>query len=85
VLAAYHLAIGIRRTDGIEPADPQQNPGDNMNLALAVTASSPAAAVTSPAITPAKCGRRMPGPTKPGHDKYTPSRDNGTTDSWKQA
>jgi hypothetical protein len=25
VLAAYHLAIGIRRTDGIEPADPQQN------------------------------------------------------------
>jgi hypothetical protein len=33
VLAAYHLAIGIRRTDGIEPADPQQNPGDNMNLA----------------------------------------------------
>jgi hypothetical protein len=52
VLAAYHLAIGICRTDGIEPADPQQNPGDNMNLALAVTASSPAAAVTSPAITP---------------------------------
>jgi hypothetical protein len=85
VLAAYHLAIGIRRTDGIEPADPQQNPGDNMNLALAVTASSPAAAVTSPAITPAKCGRRMPGSTRPGHDKHTPSRDNGTTDSWKQA
>jgi hypothetical protein len=56
VLAAYHLAIGIRRTDGIEPADPQQNPGDSRNLALAVTASSPAAAVTSPAITPAKCG-----------------------------
>jgi hypothetical protein len=32
VLAGYHLAIGIRRTDAIEPADPQQNPGDNINL-----------------------------------------------------
>jgi hypothetical protein len=32
VLAAYHLAIGIRRTDGIEPADPQQNSGDNGNF-----------------------------------------------------
>jgi hypothetical protein len=29
VLAGFHLAIGMRRTDGIEPADPQQNPGDN--------------------------------------------------------
>jgi hypothetical protein len=31
VLAGYHLAIRIRRTDGIEPADPQRNPGDNIN------------------------------------------------------
>jgi hypothetical protein len=28
----FHLANGIRRADGIEPADPQQNPGDNENL-----------------------------------------------------
>jgi hypothetical protein len=28
----FHLAIGIRRTDGIEPADTQQNPGHNVNL-----------------------------------------------------
>jgi hypothetical protein len=32
VLAGCHLAIGIRRTDGIEPAEPQQRPGDNINL-----------------------------------------------------
>jgi hypothetical protein len=25
-------AAGISRTDGIGPADPQQNPDDNMNL-----------------------------------------------------
>jgi hypothetical protein len=32
VLAGCHLAIGIRRTDGIEAAEPQQNPGENINL-----------------------------------------------------
>jgi hypothetical protein len=35
------------------------------------------AAVTSSTITPAKCGRRMPSSTKPGHDKHTPSCGNG--------
>jgi hypothetical protein len=28
----FHLANGIRRADGIEPAVPQQNPDDNENL-----------------------------------------------------
>jgi hypothetical protein len=32
VLAGFHLAIGTRRADGIELADPRQNPGDNVNL-----------------------------------------------------
>jgi hypothetical protein len=32
VLAGFHLANGIRRADGIEPADPQQNSGDNGNF-----------------------------------------------------
>jgi len=27
-----HLAIGTRRADGIELDDPQQNPGENVNL-----------------------------------------------------
>jgi len=31
VLAGFHLAIGTRRADGIGPADPQQNPADNVN------------------------------------------------------
>jgi hypothetical protein len=32
VLAWFHLANGIRRADGIELADPQQNPRNNGNL-----------------------------------------------------
>jgi hypothetical protein len=28
----FHPAAGISRTDGIGPADPQQNPDDNVNL-----------------------------------------------------
>ncbi|MGH3843981.1 MAG: hypothetical protein ACRDS0_21425 [Pseudonocardiaceae bacterium] len=32
MLAGYHLAIGIRRTDGIEPADPQQNLDGNITF-----------------------------------------------------
>jgi len=31
-LAGFRLAIGTRRADGIELDDPQQNPGDNVNL-----------------------------------------------------
>jgi hypothetical protein len=32
VLAGFHLVIGMRRTDGTEPADPQQSPGDNITF-----------------------------------------------------
>jgi hypothetical protein len=32
VLAGFHLAIGMRRTDGIEPANPQQSPGNNITF-----------------------------------------------------
>ena len=53
--------------------------------ALASTHSSPAMTMTSRTITPARCGRRTPSSTAPGHDKHPSPCDNDTSDSWKDS
>jgi len=62
VLAGYHLAIGIRRTDGIEAAEPQQNPGKNINL----PAVEPLPAKPSVIAVGLPPGTQLPGALLPG-------------------
>ena len=50
---------------------------------LASTSSSPAAATTPSTTTPARCGRRIPSSTAPGHDRHTSPCDNDKTGSWR--
>ena len=68
--AQHRPALRARGLGGTRPGHHEQQPGRHRDLST---------------TTPARCGKRMPSSTAPGHDKHTSPCDNDTTDSWKNS